>query len=117
MANDVLGKSLEDLGIEICSPISAWQNLPERLLNIAPEKLRPGQCQPRRNFTKQALKELADSIKAQGVVQPLVARPISGESCYYEIISGERRWRASQLAGLKEVPVVVRVMYDQTSWL
>ena len=69
------------------------------------DSIRPNPYQPRRSFAKQDLKSLADSIKAKGVIQPLVVRSSSGG---YELIVGERRWRSARMAGLKEVPVVVR---------
>jgi ParB family chromosome partitioning protein len=70
-----------------------------------------GRYQPRRDFNPDSLQELADSIAAQGVIQPIVVRPI--EDGHYEIIAGERRWRASQQAGLDKVPVVVRDVTEQ----
>ncbi len=73
-----------------------------------------GRYQPRRDFNPESLQELADSIAAQGVVQPIVVRPI-GQQGHYEIIAGERRWRAAQQAGLGEIPVVVRDVPDQTA--
>lgn len=72
-----------------------------------------GRYQPRRDFDPDSLRELADSIAAQGVVQPIVVRPV-GEG-RYEIIAGERRWRASQQAGLNEIPVVIRDVPDQAA--
>ncbi|MCG8426960.1 MAG: ParB/RepB/Spo0J family partition protein [Chromatiales bacterium] len=72
-----------------------------------------GRYQPRRDFNPESLQELADSIAAQGVVQPIVVRPI-GEN-RYEIIAGERRWRATQQAGLSDIPVVIRDVPDQTA--
>jgi len=72
-----------------------------------------GRYQPRRDFDPDSLQELADSIAAQGVVQPIVVRPI--DAGRYEIVAGERRWRASQLAGRPEIPVVVRDVSDQTA--
>lgn len=72
-----------------------------------------GRYQPRRDFDPDSLRELADSIAAQGVVQPIVVRPI-GEG-RYEIIAGERRWRASQQAGLSEIPVVIRDVPDKAA--
>ncbi|MCF6283560.1 MAG: ParB/RepB/Spo0J family partition protein [Candidatus Polarisedimenticolaceae bacterium] len=72
-----------------------------------------GRYQPRRDFNPDSLQELADSIAAQGVIQPIVVRPI--EDGRYEIIAGERRWRASQQAGLDEIPVVVRDVTEQTA--
>jgi len=85
----------------------------ERLLTLPVESLVPGKYQPRTHMDEAALKELADSIKAQGLMQPILARPIAGSK--YEIIAGERRWRASQLAGLKEVPVLVRNVTDDSA--
>lgn len=72
-----------------------------------------GRYQPRRNFDEDKLRELADSIAAQGVVQPVVVRPV--EDGRYELIAGERRWRAAQLAGLAEIPAVVREVDDQAA--
>jgi ParB family chromosome partitioning protein len=72
-----------------------------------------GRFQPRRDFNPDSLQELADSIAAQGVVQPIVVRPVGNGR--YEIIAGERRWRAAQQAGLDDIPVVVRDVPDQTA--
>ena len=72
-----------------------------------------GKYQPRRDMHPEALEELAESIKAQGVMQPIVVRPISAEK--YEIIAGERRWRATQLAGLDTIPAVVRQVPDEAA--
>jgi ParB family chromosome partitioning protein len=73
-------------------------------------KLRPGKYQPRTRMDPQALSELADSIRAQGIMQPILVRPVDGGQ--YEIIAGERRYRAAQLAGLDEVPVLVKPVPD-----
>jgi len=81
------------------------------LTSLPVDKIQRGRFQPRRNFDPESLQELADSIAAQGVVQPIVVRPIGDES--YEIIAGERRWRATQQAGLSDIPVVVRDVTDQ----
>ena len=89
---------------------SAAPDTRERVENIALTRLRPCSVQPRRDFPQESLRELAESIKAQGIIQPLIARK-QGE--FFEIIAGERRWRAAQLAGLNEVPVVVRLATDQ----
>ncbi len=76
--------------------------------------LRSGFYQPRRNFDEEALENLAQSIRERGVLEPLVVRPlIDGGSMCYEIIAGERRWRAAQLAGLHEVPVILRDLSDR----
>ena len=77
------------------------------------DALERGPYQPRRDFKPEALRELADSIRAQGLVQPIVARRRPGLE-KYEIIAGERRWRAARLAGLREVPVVLRDAPDKT---
>ena len=77
------------------------------------DALERGPYQPRRDFKPEALRELADSIRAQGLVQPIVARRRPGRE-KYEIIAGERRWRAARLAGLREVPVVIRDAPDKT---
>lgn len=71
--------------------------------------------QPRHDFPEETLQELADSIKAQGVVQPIVVRPHSQKPGHFELIAGERRWRATQLAGLYEIPAVVRDVPDQAA--
>ena len=75
--------------------------------------LKPGRFQPRTRMDPQSIAELADSIKAQGLIQPILVRPI--ENGKYEIIAGERRWRASQLAGLTRIPVVIRAVPDKSA--
>lgn len=77
------------------------------------EYLQPGQYQPRRHFDDSAISELASSISERGVLQPLMVRPLEGIKDAYEIIAGERRWRAAQKAGLHEVPVLVRHFTDR----
>ena len=84
-----------------------------QLKTLPVEWLQRGQYQPRKDMDPDALQELADSIKAQGVMQPIVVRPIGKDS--YEIIAGERRWRASQLAGLEKVPCVIRAVADEAA--
>lgn len=85
----------------------------DRLIDLPVEQLQRGRYQPRTGMDKARLEELAESIRSQGVVQPIVARPL-GEG-RYEIIAGERRWRAAQLAGLHEIPAVVREIPDQAA--
>ncbi len=75
--------------------------------------LKPGRFNPRRNFSQDQLEELAASIRERGLVQPLVVRPSMSDMESYEIVAGERRWRAAQLANLHQVPVVVRELTDQ----
>jgi len=82
----------------------------ERVLRVPVAKVRPCAFQPRKDFAPESLKELADSIKEQGIVQPLIVRPQGGN---FELIAGERRWRAAQMLGLKEVPVIVREADDR----
>jgi ParB family chromosome partitioning protein len=81
--------------------------------HIAITWLHPGAFQPRRHFDEDTLKELAASIKACGILEPLVVRPVAGHEESFEIIAGERRWRAAQIAGLHEVPVIVRNLTDR----
>jgi ParB family chromosome partitioning protein len=83
---------------------------PEHLMNVALTQLRPGKYQPRTQMDPDAIGELAESIKAQGIIQPILARPL-GDG-HFEIIAGERRWRAAKLAGLDAVPVLVREVRD-----
>lgn len=85
----------------------------EPLQNLAIARLQPGKYQPRTNMDEAALAELAESIKAQGIMQPILARPIADDR--FEIIAGERRWRAAQLAGLTEVPVLIRKVPDESA--
>jgi ParB family chromosome partitioning protein len=82
------------------------------LQRMAVTWLQSGKYQPRRLFDEEALKELANSIRERGILEPLLVRPLAGEN-RYEIIAGERRWRASQIAGLHEVPVMVRELTDR----
>ncbi len=84
---------------------------PDKLQQLPVELLQRGQFQPRRQMDQDALDELANSIASQGVLQPIVARKLASGD--YEIIAGERRWRAAQQAGLDRIPVVVRVLSDE----
>jgi ParB family chromosome partitioning protein len=97
----------------------APQKSEDALQQLPIDLLQRGKYQPRVDMRQETLQELADSIKAQGVVQPIVVRPISpggsGAPRRYEIIAGERRWRAAQLAGLHEVPAVVRDVPDNAA--
>jgi ParB family chromosome partitioning protein len=84
-----------------------------QLRELPVELLQRGKYQPRRDFDVEALEELADSIRSQGIMQPLVVRPLAGEQ--YEIVAGERRWRAAQQVGLDTVPVIVREVTDEAA--
>jgi ParB family chromosome partitioning protein len=76
---------------------------------VSRDRVRPSPLQPRKDFTAEALSDLADSIREQGIIQPLVVRPVGD---YFELIAGERRWRAAEMAGLTEVPVIERNATD-----
>jgi len=91
------------------SPIPA-EDTRERVEKVPLAKIRPCPFQPRKDFSPEALQELADSIREQGIVQPLIVRD---QGTHYELIAGERRWRAAQLLNLPEVPVIVRVADDR----
>lgn len=82
----------------------------ERIQKVPLDRIRPCAFQPRKTFPEAALRELADSIREQGIVQPLIVRP---QGDFFELIAGERRWRASQMLGLTEVPVIVRQADDR----
>jgi ParB family chromosome partitioning protein len=100
----------QDLNPGATAPAPASSGGPAEM---AVEKIQRGRYQPRRNFDEDKLRELADSITAQGMVQPIVVRAVEGGM--HEIVAGERRWRAAQLAGLAEVPVVIKNVDDQTA--
>lgn len=85
----------------------------EKLTYLSVHQLVPGEFQPRRLFDQQALEELATSIKNQGLIQPIIVRRIAPTT--FEIIAGERRWRAAQLAGLQEVPVIIKNINDHVA--
>ena len=93
--------------------------LDEELARIPVDLLQRGRYQPRLDMRPESLQELADSIRAQGVVQPIVVRPLAaqraGEPVRYEIIAGERRWRAAQMAGLHDLPAVIRRVPDEAA--
>src|SRR5690606_30390672 len=90
----------------------------DRLASLPVDLLQRGQYQPRVDMRQETLEDLASSIRAQGVVQPIVARPIRsapGSAQRYEIVAGERRWRAAQMAGLQEIPAVIRDVPDDAA--
>jgi len=101
---------------------SASKDVPQskdgKLADVPLDQIQPGVYQPRVDMHPAALEELADSIRAQGVVQPIVIRPLSISTAAeprYEIIAGERRWRAAQMAGLDEIPAVIREVTDRAT--
>jgi len=119
-----LGRGLEALmglstarpvgGVPVPAPAASGD-----LAKLPLDVLQRGRYQPRIDMRPETLQELADSIKAQGVVQPIVVRPLEGSGVgaaqRYEIIAGERRWRAAQMAGLAEIPAVIRRVPDETA--
>jgi ParB family chromosome partitioning protein len=112
-----LGKSLDALLVgsfaataDAASPYPAPEGL---LCHLPVDQIQTGKYQPRRTMKTEALEELANSIRAQGVIQPIVVRKINGGK--FEIVAGERRWRASQLAGLENIPALVRDIPDESA--
>jgi ParB family chromosome partitioning protein len=115
-----LGRGLEALlGQATAKPLPGVPAPREQLLHVPVDLLSRGRYQPRVDMREESLSDLADSIKAQGVVQPIVVRPLgtpaAGESQRYEIVAGERRWRAAQMAGLHDIPAVVRRVEDEAA--
>lgn len=104
-----LGRGLDALLAGDMSSVSETDAL--RMLNVT--QMQPGKYQPRTQMDQESLASLADSIKVQGIMQPILVREVAPER--FEIIAGERRWRASQLAGLTEVPVLVREIPDESA--
>jgi len=116
-----LGRGLDAL---LSKPIGETTAVADRkdesagLRNIPLDLLRRGQYQPRHDMRQDTLEDLANSIRAQGVVQPIVARPLSRDASgvqHYEIVAGERRWRAAQLAGLDTIPAVIKEVADEAA--
>lgn len=113
-----LGKGLSNLGLTelldgIQQPIENVEVGGAQLRELPVTQINPGKYQPRRQISQEALQELADSIEAQGIIQPIVVRTLGENS--YELIAGERRWRAAQLAGLEQVPAVIRELDDESA--
>ncbi len=106
-----LGRGLDALLGDV--PVTARSENISMLQTLPIELLQRGKYQPRKDMNPEKLQELANSIAMQGIVQPIVVRHISSQQ--YEIVAGERRWRAAQLAGLQDVPVIVKEMDDRTA--
>jgi ParB family chromosome partitioning protein len=108
VSRSTAGASLSDAHAAFAEPLTAGMSTVEMPL----DRLMPGRYQPRELLSEENLAELADSIREQGVLQPLVVRAVAEG---YEIVAGERRWRAARLAGLSTVPVIVRELSDQSA--
>ena len=111
-----LGKGLQDMGLtELLSSINqpTAPNVVGKLLQVNIEALIPGKYQPRQQFNEEALLELSQSIKSQGIIQPLIVRLASMNT--YEIIAGERRWRAAKMAGLTTLPIVIKEIDNEAA--
>ena len=110
-------RGLGNLGVDVLlSAVSDHQtevkSTQDAMCNVPVDNIRRGKYQPRIHIQPEALEELADSIRAQGLVQPVVLRPVDEG---YELIAGERRWRAAQLVGLEEIPAVIKNIPDQSA--
>jgi ParB family chromosome partitioning protein len=106
-----LSALMADIRPESANPSEAPDSPRRTDLLVPVEKIRPNPQQPRRAFPPESMQELADSIRQKGVLQPLIVRSVAGTDGY-EIVAGERRWRAAQMAQLHEIPVLVRVLDD-----
>jgi len=108
-----LGRGLSALMSDVAASQPDTDAAPRRADLLVPvDRVRPNPDQPRRSFGADALNELAASIREKGVIQPLIVRTDPKDPAFYQIIAGERRWRASQIAQLHEVPVILRAMTD-----
>lgn len=111
-----LGKSLDALlaytSTDVKNSEESDESSQETIFPLSVHQIQRGKYQPRREMDPQALEELAASIRHQGIIQPLIVRPVADK---YEIIAGERRWRAAQLAGLTHVPVIIRQIPDEAA--
>jgi ParB family chromosome partitioning protein len=110
-----LGRGLSALIGDKPAPGAAEATQPKGARTVPVAFLRPNRFQPRKTFAPEDLQDLANSIKEKGVLLPILVRPVTGEANAFEIVAGERRWRASQMAKLHDVPVVVREMSDSES--
>lgn len=97
--------------LQSAAPVPEAPDTGERVEKVPLDKIRPSALQPRKQFSEESLQELADSIREQGIVQPLIVRPRDN---FFELIAGERRWRASQLLKLPHVPVIIRQADDRS---
>ncbi len=112
-----LGRGLSALigdtqAVSVVTPLKTDAPTADGLHHLDIDRLQPGQYQPRKHFNAEELQALAASLMRTGMVQPIVARPLAGDDGKYEIIAGERRWRAAQIAKLHRVPVLVQALDD-----
>ena len=116
---DLLGQARPSIVASVPPPAQLARVPADELVKLPLDLLQRGRYQPRADMRTESLEELAASIKAQGVVQPIVVRPLeelsAGGSQRYEIIAGERRWRAAQLAGLADIPAIIRHIPDEAA--
>lgn len=114
MAKRGLGAGIDvliPLKKETDSATTSVKEIIKEIDKIDINQIEPNTSQPRKNFNEDALQELADSIKIHGIIEPIIVK--KGEKGFYQIVAGERRWRASKIAGMKEIPVVVKEYSDQ----
>lgn len=113
--DSLISSSREAVAVNQQTPDSQAESTESELRYLPVEWLQPGRYQPRKDIQPEALEELAASIKAQGLMQPIVVRPIGDSTQRFEIVAGERRWRASQLAQLESIPVLVKNVADDAA--
>jgi ParB family chromosome partitioning protein len=110
-----LSRGLDELLGGLTNITASAENSSEQLINLPIDVIQRGKYQPRQSMQTEALQELAESIRHQGVIQPIVVRHMGSNR--YEIIAGERRWRAAQLAGLSEIPALIKDVSDEDAGL
>ena len=110
-----LSALMADVGLDPESPSGVRAEAADlsQLRQVPIDEISPNPDQPRRRFNEAALHELAISISEKGILQPLVVRAVSGQAAGYQIVAGERRWRAAQIAQMPSIPVIVRDLSDQ----
>ncbi len=117
MAQRGLGKGLDAL-LKSSTAVAEDETVSEQQITDIPvDSISPSKFQPRRDFPAETLEELAQSIKEQGVLQPILVRAVPGRPHSYELIAGERRWRASQLAKIQQIPALIKAFSDEESML
>ena len=110
-----MNKENKKLGMGLGALLSTKRDLSDGLVNLNISQIKPNKNQPRKTFNQKEIEELSDSIKSQGILQPIIVRPLNDDDSY-EIIAGERRWRAAQHAGLHQIDCIVK-KFDETKLL